>query len=194
MLDTILPARLIRALDNSLRGQKMKRLLMWTICSILLSCSNTAKIVEPKLIIEVRTAIGTDVLFDKDHIYLRVFDNGQVEYWDKTEDKNNLTHHESQLSASQLKSFIEFLDDTKVKELSGMYPAYPPQINFGVMLSIFINRGGKNQEVGTHFYKLPLGRRGDNKSPQALVDLICRIESLRQDSQHWITPEGYCSK
>jgi hypothetical protein len=194
MVPQMSPTRSIAALDNSLRGKKVKRLLAWAICSMVLFCSIAAKAKEPNLIVEVRTAIGTQILFDKDHIYLRVFDNGQVEYWDKKDDKSNFTHHELQLSPSQLKSFIEFLDDMKVKELSGMYPAYPPQINFGVMLGIFINRSQKTQEVGTHFYKLPLGRRGDNKSPQALVDLICRIESLREDARHWITPEGYCSK
>ena len=172
----------------------MKRLLAWIGCLVLLVCTIAAKVKEPKLVIEVNTAVGNDIAFIKDHVYLRVFDNGRLEYWDKRDEKSDFIRHESQLSPSQLKSVTDFLDGSEVKELSGMYPAYPPQINFGVMIGMAINRGEKTQEVGTHFYKLPLGGVRGNKSPQALVNLICHVENLREDARHWVAPEGYCSK
>jgi hypothetical protein len=174
----------------------MRRQLAFAACLLFLIYASviSAKNKEPRLIVEVYVLYGNDVAFTKDHPYLRVYDDGRAEYSDKKENANDVIYHESKLSPTQLKSLIEFLDNAEIKDLSGMYPAYPPTINFGAWIEIFITRDSKTQGVGTHFVKRPAGRNEGQRSPQALVDLICRIEGLREKATFRVTWEGYCSR
>lgn len=173
----------------------MKRLIALTVGLLLLSYPASGTNEEPRVLIEVSASDAVNKLdFSKADAYLRVYDNGRLEYSDIKENGSELIHRESKLTPSQLASLIEFLNSPEVAELSGQYPSLPPNLKFFTIIDIVITLNGQVQVVGTHNLKFPLGGVKGRKNPQALIELICRVESLRGQTGFKVTPEGYCSK
>ena len=164
------------------------------MCLLLLACTVVAMNAGPKVLVEVNAFDATNKLdFPEAHPYLRVYDNGRIEYSDKKANADVFVQRKAKLSSFELKSLIAFLARPEVLDLeSGRYPSYPPNLNFLTSIDILIARDGDPQVVGTHNFKPPLGGVRGKKLPRASIELICRVESLRGGAIFRVTPEGYC--
>jgi hypothetical protein len=174
----------------------MKRITASAAFLLLLAWTIVAMTVSPKVLVEVNAYDAAQKLdFSGVNTYLRVYDGGRIEYADKKNNEGGIIHRETKLSSSQLKSLAGFLARPEVMRLgSGQYPSYPPNLNFATSIDISIARDSERQVVGTHNFKLPLGGVRDNKLPQALVELICYVESLREGATYRVTPKEYCHR
>jgi hypothetical protein len=173
----------------------MRRLILLAVGLMLLSYPTSGTNQEPTVLIEVNASDAVNKLdFSKSNTYLRIYNDGRAEYSDRKGNGSDFVHQEYKLSPAQLKSLTEFLKSPEVVDLSGQYPSLPPNLNFFTIIDIHIIRKGQVQAVGTHNLKFPLGGIKGRKNPQALIDLICRVESLREHARFRVTSEGYCSK
>jgi hypothetical protein len=172
----------------------MKQIMASVTCLMILTWTIAPMSAGPKVLVEVNAFDATNKLdFSGRNTYLRVYDDGRIEYSDKKDKEREIVHREVKLSSSQLKSLTQFLARPEVIELeSGQYPSYPPNLNFFTSIDVSITRDGESQVVGTHNFKPPLSGVRDRKAPQALIELICRVESLRESATFRVTPEGYC--
>jgi hypothetical protein len=172
----------------------MKKTIALFPCLLLLTTFISVTAQERKVILEVTaTVAGNKLYFYEKNSYLTVYADGSIEYSDRSGNKDEVIHRTAKLSDDALQSLIEFLSKQEVKNLeSGQYPSYPPNLKFFTSIEISINRDNQIQTVGTHNFKMPLGGINGRKLPEALIELICRVESLRKSAILKVTPDGYC--
>jgi len=137
----------------------------------------------PKLLLEIRTSGAGLINFTGDHLYLRVFDNGEIEYEDvvSATDFENFVLRRSKVSRHQLKAMGALLDRSDLLAARPEYSADATPIDHRVTLDISIVRGSAAQVIKLTNYH-PFWPKSKGKYPGALVDLVCRVDALRGDN------------
>jgi hypothetical protein len=169
----------------------MKRVTASTFFLLMLFVT-VARAVESKPLLEVRVSSSGIVAFAGEYLYLRVFDDGRVEYEERKESESRFVLRETKLSSSQLQSFKEFLDSSEVQKLESEYPPASPTIDHHTLIQISINRADKLQSIEIPNYNLPMGKDKGLYS-QSLINLMCRIEQFRGDTSLRLTAKGWCT-
>lgn len=128
------------------------------------------------------------------HVYLRVFNDGRVEYEKEVNGKVPLKFEmaNSQLSDTELAELKSFLESNTVKILGESYTINNRSIDYFRNIEIKISINDVKQNV-----KL-INFRGDfskgDKYYSQIKDLVCKIENIRKDSNYSVLdqPAAFC--
>lgn len=136
-----------------------------------------------KAVIEVRQSSFGMVAEPGDFLFVRVYDNGQVESEEPVIKNNKRVFELRQynLSADRLKNLTDFLGKTTVQAIAKEYEPDIPTIDHYIGLEIKINRNPESQQIKLTNYSLTLPKLVD-KYPSELVELVCRARALRYNS------------
>jgi hypothetical protein len=171
----------------------MKRILFVALLVLLPCYLAGAGSVGPKILLEVRTSGAGMVAFSGNHLYLRIFDNGQIEYEDIV-DKNvfqKFVLRKSKLTPNQLEGIVVLLHDSELRAAKQEYSPDATPIDHRVTLDISIARGSAPQVIKLTNYR-PFWAKSKGKYPDKLIDLVCRIDALRGETVFRGVEEG-CS-
>jgi hypothetical protein len=126
------------------------------------------------------------------YLYLRVFDDGRVEYEDRKTNETEFVLRQKVLAAEELRSLKDFLNNADVLHLP---PAYSPAIStvdHQINVTLSIDRGEKLQTIQIPNYNLTSGKDKGLYS-QPLINLMCRIERARGNTSLQLTSNGWCA-
>lgn len=148
------------------------------------------------ILLEVTVSSTGMVAPSGQHLYIRIFKDGIVEYEDEIADSAppQFIIKRAKLNDTQLKSLVNFLQSSEVRNLSKEYPAIKPPLDHVVELSISIKNDGHSQGIAIINFS-PTSREANRVYPASLIDLLCKIEYLRQSSFSVTTdPTKWCLK
>jgi len=170
----------------------MRRLLLLILCIFQVSTTLPEKARQSQVLLEVRTS-SFGMGPTGDHLYLRLYDSGKVEYEDENleEGRSGYVLKSRQISSARLKAMIEFLNDEGIKNLKAKYPPAYPNIDYSVQMDLKIVRGDTSQVIETMNYDSVIGKT-KGIYPPSLIELICRIEGLRANASFRVTNVGGC--
>jgi len=161
----------------------MRRLIFSGLLIALTSYSETSVEATPTVLVEVRTSGSGMVAFSGQHLYLRVFADGTIEYDDVVSSVGvpKFAAQRSKLSEIKIKELVALLEESEVRESQGEYPPDLAAIDHVVTFDISIGRGPKPQTIKlTNF--APYLPRLKGKYPSKLLALVCELEAIRGDS------------
>jgi hypothetical protein len=142
------------------------------------------------LLIDVRWVGGGMAWPQGGHLYLRVHSNGRVEYEDGKLDgaRSRFLVRRARLSASEINSLSDFLTSSGVKSLATEYPPVNTPVDHFIIVSIQLPRGRESQTIKiVNFF--PMSPKDSEAYPTALVQLLCKIERLRNGASFGITAD-----
>jgi hypothetical protein len=123
-------------------------------------------------------------------LYLRVHSNGRVEYEDGKLDgaRSRFLVRRARLSASEINSLSDFLTSSGVKSLATEYPPVNTPVDHFIIVTIRLPRGRESQTIKiVNFF--PMSPKDSEAYPTALVQLLCKIERLRNGASFGITAD-----
>ncbi len=142
-----------------------------------------AQTTSPKIILEVHESRFEMVTMSGKYLFLRVLDNGLVEYEDFIikNGQRNLTLYKYQLSETQLSDIKSFLGNSEITKEKGSYEADSPTIDHVITFEISIFRNSKTQTIKLTNFSPNLAESSDKYSKK-LLEFVCRIKALRYKS------------
>jgi hypothetical protein len=160
-----------------------KRILFLLVTILLQTSVATANQNPPKTILEANFFGKGMVLVHGEHPYLRVFDDGQVEYGDVPPEGTGMDYliRRAKLSTSELKSLFTFLNSAGVRNLASNYPPIEKPIDHLLRLAVTITRDTQSQIVVVDNFWVT-SPKSKNDYPKGLIGLMCRIEKMRIDA------------
>jgi hypothetical protein len=161
----------------------MKLIVLPVILILVSSVAGVAKVPAPRTLLEARVSSVGMVATTENYLFLRILDDGQVEY--KEDVFENNTHRfvlrKSKLSPSQLGELTDFLNDPELREAAREYEPDVPTIDHIVTFDISINRDSLPQTIKLTNYAPSLPKAAD-KYPPRLIELVCRMRSMRRNN------------
>ncbi len=125
-----------------------------------------------------------------EHLYVRLYSNGEVEYKDQVIKKATPKYviRWAKLSKTELRKLQEFLQSSSVQSLESNYPSLRPPLDHVLELSISImDRKPSKTIVITNFS--PTSPKAAKSYPPSLIELMCKIEHLRKNSSISVTAD-----
>lgn len=176
-------APLISRVSKEVWGLNMK--LFWKVSFLIFICVGLA-IAQPysKCVLLEATVTGAGMVqLEGKHLYVRLYDDGEVEYKDQIVKKGMPTYviRRAKLSKAELQQIQEFLQSASVETLEPNYPSLSPALDHVLELSIsLMDQKASKTIVVTNFY--PTSPKAAKSYPPSLIELMCKIEHLRKDS------------
>lgn len=169
-------------------------LLLMVIWLALGALAATAVGADARVILEANVHGFGMTGFAGEHLYLRVREDGGVEFGDLRGLNKPDVLRTSKLSPPQLKSLVAFLSSPGVRSLAPLVPTPAQMIDSNEVLTLVIAPGqDQPQKIEIQNYFPPAAR---NKSfyPQALSELMCRIEEMRTHASARLVQKEWCKK
>ena len=142
----------------------------------------------PLVIIDVQISFKTES--SGSHTYLRVYDNGDVEFADYKSSIKGFYLYSSHISLGQVGDLLERLRSAEVTALKAKYPFGTPLKRLATQVKITIPNSRGAQEIAVEddgTTSIPR-RRVD----QGLVQVFCAIETLRKPGHFRIIDPEAC--
>jgi len=161
----------------------MKGLFLYLLCFFAFAFVVEAQTSAPRALLEVREFNFDAVSPVKDYLFLKVFDNGQIEY-EKDSVENNarkLVLHKYELSPVRFENLTAFLDNPEILDIADEYEPDFPIIDHTTTFDISLFRSSKTQTIKLTNYNLSNPKSKD-KYPAKLAELVCRIRALRDNT------------
>jgi hypothetical protein len=158
----------------------MKYLLFVNIFISFLCLSVIGQNPSSKVVIEVRQSSAGMIAESGNFLFVRVYDNGQVELEENVIKNNERVFELRQynLSAARLENLTNFLGKTNIQKIAKEYEPDIPTIDHYRIFEITINRNAESQRIKLTNYS-PILPESDDKYPSELVELVCRAQALR---------------
>jgi hypothetical protein len=156
----------------------MRRILLAALLMFVYCYTVGAGNTPPKVLLEIRTSGAGMINFTGDHLYLRLFNSGQIEYEDivSPTDFENFVLLRSKLSRNQLEAMVALLDRSDLRAAKPEYSPDATTIDHTVTIDISIMRGSVPQVIKLTNYH-PFWPKSKGKYPVALVDLVCHVDA-----------------
>lgn len=167
----------------------MKRALCIVSFTLLLTTAVVSQ-TTPQVILDVK-ASGFKVEPVGEHVYLRVYDNGLVEFDDYKASIRGFYLYESHLSPERLASLEDQLKSFTVSDIAASYPLKTPMkgIVRHVRITIPQPNGFQVVEIIAGGAAAPKG--SDTK---ALIGLLCTIEKTRKGARFRFVDMRKCQR
>jgi hypothetical protein len=161
----------------------MKRILLVVTLILLGSFSGAAKLSPAPPLLEAHVSSVGMVAVAGDYLFLRVLDDGQIEYEDEVFENNvhKFALRKSKLSSAQLNELKTFLNDPELQKVAQEYEPDVPTIDHVATFDISIIRDTKSQVIKLTNYH-PSFPEARDKYPAKLIELVCLMRSLRRHS------------
>ncbi|SRR5581483_1246674 len=169
----------------------MKHFFAVMVMALLCAGTSTAQNKSKALLLEAHM-LGTGMASPQGkHLYLRVYNDGRVEY--EAERMKGSTPdyfiRRSKLSAAEVKNFSDHLNGSSVQALANDYAPLDPPLDHAIDLTISIAHAGQAQTVVIRNFS-PTSPKASEAYPAGLINLLCRIESLRKGASFGITADA----
>jgi hypothetical protein len=125
------------------------------------------------------------------HLYLRVHDDGRVEYEDERM-KGPTLHYfirRAKLSAAEMKALSDHLNGSGVRSLAKEYPALDPPMDHAIDVTVSITHADQSQTIVIRNFS-PTSPKANEAYPAGLIELLCKIERLRKGASFGITADA----
>jgi len=170
----------------------MKRDFFYIIALSLLLPAGT-RIVQAQEVILEAYMHESEMPRGEQHLYMRVFANGHVEYEDVIIDKVESTKRgqrskpnfvlcRTTISTSELKGLADFLEGSVVQQMDSFYN-FALTIDSYIFLNISISRGDHLQTMEVVNFNPNKNGLVTNDRLQPLLGLMCRIQRLRGNAK-----------
>lgn len=165
----------------------MNKFLLIVTISLFLYTIGFSQTSETKTILEVRRIAGGMVADSGNILFLRITENGEVEYEEAEikDGKRIFILHKYQISKEKLKEFIKFLDNAELHNAKEVYEPDVPIIDHVIKFDISITQSSKSKNIRLVNYD-PTLSDSDDKYPTKLIELFCLIKSFRYKSDFTI--------
>jgi hypothetical protein len=185
--------RMKRKNEHHLKGSLNMRWLIWVVFAVMIpnAFASEPQNNPPKLLLEARmTGVGM-VEVRGDHLYLRVYSNGVVEYESRVT-KDSIPRYlirRSKLSAAKLRELRAFLSSGQIKVIASNYNSISPSPDHTIDLKVIVWQEEQTQTTTiTNFF--PTSTKAKTVYPASLLELLCRIEKIRKNAGFSITADS----
>jgi hypothetical protein len=130
--------------------------------------------------------------FAGEHLYLRVREDGGVEFGDLGRRNKPDVLRTSKLSPPQLQSLVAFLSSPGVRSLAPLVPTPAQMIDSSEVVTLVITAGrDQPQKIEIQNY-FPPEAKSKGFYPQALSELMCRMEEMRTHASARLVQKDWC--
>jgi hypothetical protein len=169
----------------------MKYLLIATVFILLIAKFSDAQ----KTLLDVQIKGSGNASPQGERLFLRLYDNGNYEFEEDVIDEKGLYFlvRNGSISLEKVKSFQDFINNNKF-QIPENVDTSKNSIDYIIEFKIAIRIGDSFQR--TKIVNLSLPKLSKEKKYAPLIDLLCRIEKIRNNTSFLIDPElkNYCSK
>lgn len=164
-------------------NMKRENLHGWLIAAILTMFFCTAvsgQTSSGRTILEVYKSGFGMVAEGGKHLFVRVRDNGQIEYRESVIENNKQKYklRKYNLSAEKLQELKDFLGNAQVELMTGEYGPDVPPLDHVIRFDIKIRRKTKFQAIKLINFDPNLRRADAPGHPRELIELVCRLKAL----------------
>jgi len=128
---------------------------------------------------------------------MRVSRQGQVEYEDERMKGPRLEYfiRRAKLSGTEIRALSDQLNGASVRALAKDYPPLDPPVDHAIDLTVSIPRRDQPQTIVIRNFS-PTSSKAAEAYPQALIELLRKIERLRKHASFGITADAarWCKK
>jgi hypothetical protein len=166
----------------------MERHLISALCFLLFASSIDAVAKSHDVLLEAYMFGGGMVAVRGEHLYLRVYDDGSVEYSDEILKNGHAPRYvvrRYKVELAELRSFAGFLKSSGVRSLAKNYPPAHPPLDHTIRLTVSIAQSNDSQTIAIENF-FPTSSDAKGRYPAELVELLCRIERLRNKASFQI--------
>jgi|ERR1700681_2366956 len=147
---------------------------------------------DAKVILEARLHGYGMTGFVGEHLYLRVREDGGIEFGDLRGRNKPDVLRTSKLSPQQLQSLVAFLSSPGVRSLAPLVPTPAQMIDSSEVVTLVITTGhGQPQKIEIQNYFPPAAKK-KSFYPPALSELMCRMEEMREHASIRLVQKDWC--
>jgi hypothetical protein len=147
---------------------------------------------DSKVILEARIHGYGMTGFAGEHLYLRVRDDGRIEFGDPRSRNKPDVIRASKLSPEQRQSLVEFLRSAGVRSLAPLFPTPGQMIDSSEVVTLVIATGrDQPQKIEIQNYCPPMNTK-KSFYPPALSELMCRMEGMREHVSLRLVQKDWC--
>jgi hypothetical protein len=129
--------------------------------------------------------------FAGEHLYLRVREDGGIEFGDLRGRNKPDVLRTSKLSPPQLQSLVTFLSSPGVRSLAPLVPTPAQMTDSNEVVTLVITTGrDQPQKIEIQNYFPPAAKK--SFYPPALSELMCRMEELRKHASLRLVQKDWC--
>ena len=151
----------------------------------------TAVEADSKVILEANLRGAGMTGFAGEHLYLRVREDGGIEFGDLRGRNKPDVLRTSKLSPPQLQSLVTFLSSPGVRSLPPLVPTPAQEEDSGEVVTLVIATGcAQPQKIEIQNYFPPAAKK--SFYPPALSELMCRMEELREHASPRLVQRAWC--
>ena len=171
-----------------MKREKIKRLLAAAVFTVSFCLSVSGQTSSRKIVLEVYESSFGMVADVGNYLFVRVRNNGQVEYRELVikNSKRKYKLRKYQLSAEKLRELKDFLDNPKAVQIAAEYSPDVPTLDHVTGFAIKILRKTGYQTIRLTNFNPNLRRAEEVEDTPELIELVCRIKALRSRTGFWI--------
>lgn len=169
----------------------MKHFFAVMVMALLCASSGAAQNKSKALLLEAHM-LGVGMASPQGkHLYLRVYNDGRVEYEDERMKGSTLDYfiRRSKLSAAETKNLSDHLNGSSVRALAKDYASLDPPLDHAIDLTVSITHTDQTQTIVIRNFS-PTSPKASEAYPASLIELLCRIERLRKGASFGITADA----